>query len=139
MEGILKEVNNELVLIDSKWYKVLKPEYLPKGTDIKVSFSTLENDPATIKFIKEAGVETGAKKTYTKKTYGSVSKEAAPASATPGPVSTTKVAPEDVRNTSIVRQVIFKGAVELVCAGKFPTIEAAMAAIKSMETYLTGK
>jgi hypothetical protein len=137
MEGILKEVNNELVLIDSKWYKVLKPEYLPKGTDIKVSFSTLENDPATIKFIKEAGADTGAKKTYTKKTYGSVSKEAAPAAAAPGSVA--KVAPEDVRNTSIVRQVIFKGAVELVCAGKFPTIEAAMAAIKSMETYLTGK
>ena len=134
MEGILKESNNGLVLIDSKWYKVLKPEYLPKGTDIKVSFSTLENDPATIKFIKEAGAETGAKKTYAKKTYGSVAKEAAPAAAT-----NTKVAPEDARNTSIVRQVIFKGAIELVCAGKFPTVEAAMAAIKSMETYLTGK
>ena len=135
MEGILKESNNGLVLIDSKWYKVLKPEYLPKGTDIKVSFSTLENDPATIKFIKEAGVETGAKKTYAKKTYGSVAKEAAPAAAPAAP----KVAAEDVRNTSIVRQVIFKGAIELVCAGKFPTVEAAMAAIKSMETYLTGK
>ena len=130
MEGILKESNNGLVLIDSKWYKVLKPEYLPKGTDIKVSFSTLENDPATIKFIKEAG----AKKTYAKKIYGSVAKEAAPAATT-----STKVAPEDTRNTSIVRQVIFKGAIELVCAGKFPTVEAAMAAIKSMETYLTGK
>lgn len=137
MEGILKEVNNELVLIDSKWYKVLKPEYLPKGTDIKVSFSTLENDPATIKFIKEAGTEPAAKKTYAKKTYGNVAKETAAPAATTG--SSTKVAPEDARNTSIVRQVLFKGAVELVCAGKFPTVDVALSTLKSLETFLLGK
>lgn len=138
MEGILKEVNNELVLIDSKWYKVQKPEYLPKEVNIKVSFSTLETDAATIKFIK-AVVAGEEKKSFTKpyvKSYGQVAKEAAPVASA---ASSTKVAPEDVRNTSIVRQVIFKGAVELVCAGKFPTVEAAMEAVKSMETYLTGK
>ena len=134
MEGILKESNNGLVLIDSKWYKVLKPEYLPKGTDIKVSFSTLENDPATIKFIKAVTADSEAKKT-TRKTYGSVTKE----TTAPATTSSAKAASDDIRNVSIVRQVLFKGAVELVNGGKFPTVETALEALKKLETYLLGR
>jgi len=135
VEGILQELSGELVRVDSKWYKVLQPQYVPKEMGIKVSFSTDESDPGTIKFIKAfvAGEGKPAAKPYVKKTYGKPAGEVAPTTVV------GKTAPEDVRNTSIVRQVIFKGAVELVNGGHYATIDLALVDLKKLEVYLLGK
>lgn len=62
MEGILKQINNNIVQIDSKFYTVAEPKYLPKELNIAVEFSTMPDNPTLIKFIKakEAGKKTAA-------------------------------------------------------------------------------
>ncbi len=78
MEGILNEVKGNLVVIDSKWYKVLKPDYLPK-VGVKVSFSVTPEDPTTIKFIKAVTVaETKVTTAPTVAGNAPIKKEAAP-------------------------------------------------------------
>lgn len=103
MEGILQELSGELVRIDSKWYKVASPQYVPKEMGIKVSFSTDDTDPGMIKFIKAfvAGEGKSAAKPYVKKVYGQTKAETAPGSATPSPKATGYGSEADVKGKEV--------------------------------------
>ena len=124
-KGILKQVKDDFVLIDAKWFRVLEAKYIPKGEDVPVEFETQKEDAGVIKFIKRAqpagaSSSSGTKSTYTKSNGGGRG---------------------DTTAKSIVRQVMFKGAVELVSSGKYPDIATAMTAIKAvpeLETFLLG-
>jgi len=122
MQGTLRQTKGDFVLIDSKWYKVLEPKYIPKEDNIAVEFETSPEDAGVIKFIKRAGAVVGK---GASKTSGSYS-------------SSGSSKDYGKNNTSIVRQVIFKGAIELVNGNKYPTIDAAMGDLKKLETYLLG-
>jgi hypothetical protein len=108
-EGILQELSGELVRVDSKWYKVLQPQYVPKEMGIKISFSTEDSDPGTIKFIKAfvAGESKPASKTYSKpyvkKAYGAPVAEKAPStSPTSAPTKQTGYgSAEDVKGKEV--------------------------------------
>ena len=124
MQGTLRQTKGEFVLVDSKWYKVLEPKYIPKEDNIAVEFETSPEDAGVIKFIKRAGAVVGKGAASTAKSSSYTP------SSTPRDSSKT--------GTSIVRQVIFKGAVELVNGNKYPTIDAAMEDLKKLESYLMG-
>jgi hypothetical protein len=103
MEGILQELSGELVRIDSKWYKVASPQYVPKEMGIKVSFSTDDADPGMIKFIKAfvAGEGKPSAKPYVKKAYGKPAAEAASGVAAPTPKATGYGSEADVKGKEV--------------------------------------
>ena len=117
--GTLKEVKGDFILVDAKWYKVLEPKYVPKGQDVAVEFETTPEDASVIKFIKRAGAVVG-------KSKGS------------GAGSASNSSSNGSRDRSIVRQVLFKGAVELVNGGKYPNVSTALEDLKKNEDYLMG-
>ena len=123
MQGTLRQTKGEFILVDSKWYKVLEPKYIPKEDNVAVEFETSPEDAGVIKFIKRAGAVVGRGAASASKSSGSYS-------------GSSKDYGKN--NTSIVRQVIFKGAIELVNGNKYPTIDAAMGDLKKLETYLLG-
>ena len=90
-EGVLMAVNKNVVQIDSKFYTVLEPKYVPRELNIGVTFETDANNATLIKFIKRTipkeakvntyqkaeGASTEAKPAYTPKTYGKSAEEQA--------------------------------------------------------------
>jgi hypothetical protein len=88
-EGILMQVNKNVVQIDTKFYTVIDPKYVPRELNIGVTFETEPNNPTTIKFIKRTvpkepkvttyqKADAGAaaeKPAYEKKTYGKTPEE----------------------------------------------------------------
>lgn len=121
-QGILKQVKDDYILIDAKWYKVQDPKYVPREMEIGVSFETAPEDAGLIKFIKRSEPKAaGASSTY----KGKASSYGGGASSSSGN-----------RDRSIVRQVIFKAAVELVSSGKYPSVDAAMEDLKKNEDYM---
>lgn len=104
MEGILKEINGDLVLIDSKWYTVQSPKYMPQETEVKVSFSVSKENPALVTFIKiYDGSAPKPKGTFKK--YAPKAETAAPKAAAPYAAPSTYNKPQDVQD-SIKRQAI---------------------------------
>jgi len=124
LQGILRQVKEDFVLVDSKWYRVLEPKYIPKEMDITVEFDTAEDDAGTIKFIKRQQKDG-------EKSKGS-------SSYSGGGYKGKSSGDYGKNNQSIVRQVLFKGAIELVNAGKFTDIDTAIEALKKHEKYLLG-
>jgi len=106
MEGILKEVNGDMVLIDSKWYTVQSPKYMPQETEVKVSFSVDKSIPTLITFIKIYDGTSGSKSRSTFKKYPPKAEEVATPAAKATPyASSTYNKPPDVQE-SIKRQAI---------------------------------
>jgi len=121
-QGILKQVKDDYILIDAKWYKVQDPKYVPREMEIGVQFETAPEDAGLIKFIKRSEPKAaGSGSSYQKKSY------------TP---SSSSSSGSSNRDRSIVRQVIFKAAVELVSSGKYPSVDAAMEDLKKNEDYM---
>lgn len=54
MEGILIQVNKNIVQIDTKFYTVAEPKYVPTEMNIPVTFETDQANPTLIKFIKRS-------------------------------------------------------------------------------------
>jgi len=114
--GVLQEVTDGNVRIDDVWYdgSAIK-QYIPSTTGIQVEYNHDDNN--VLAFIRnKAGYDGGSggfkKKTaYTPKNTGG----------------------NDTRTNSIIRQVIFKVAGNLVSGVQFASIEDALAAFD--ETY----
>jgi hypothetical protein len=119
-QGILNQVKDDYILIDAKWYKVQDPKYVPREMGIGVQFETAQEDAGLVKFIKRSEPKAaGSGSSYQKKSY-----------------SGSSSAGSTNRDRSIVRQVIFKAAVELVSSGKYPSVDAAMEDLKKNEDYM---
>lgn len=107
MEGILKEVNGDMVLIDSKWYTVQSPKYMPQETEVKVSFSVDKSNPTLITFIKIYDGISGSKPKSSSRGYTPKPENSRLSTPPKGPSSavSTYNKPQDVQD-SIKRQAI---------------------------------
>jgi hypothetical protein len=148
--GTLQQVNGTTVMIDGVFYDGGKvANYLPQTAGIQVEFNATEGNQ--LLFIKEKKAYTGPRKAYTPKNMA----PATQSPAAPAPIATapTNMAPaanmakpaytpktDWGKNTeSIIRQVVFKAAVEIVNSFSYSSVEEKMAMLDKVYQDLVAK
>ena len=100
--GTLQSIQGNIVMIDGTYYDASAiAQYLPKETDITVEFNADDNN--VLQFLKKKSVP--KRQSYT-------SKNTTRPTFTPKNTNSFQPNYNDKRNESIIKQVIFKAAVE---------------------------
>ena len=100
--GTLQSIQGNIVMIDGTYYDASAiAQYLPKETDITVEFNADDNN--VLQFLKKKSVS--KRQPYT-------SKNTTRPTFTPKNTNSFQPNYNDKRNESIIKQVIFKAAVE---------------------------
>ena len=149
--GTLQQVNGTTVMIDGVFYGGGKvANYLPQTAGIQVEFNATEGNQ--LLFIKEKKAYSGPRRAYTPKNMAPATQQAptpaspsnvtaplAPAATLPAKAPYTPKTDWGKNTESIIRQVVFKAAVEIVNGFAYNSVEEKMAMLDKVYQDLEAK